>query len=201
MTTVSVHFQDSTYHAEVSRILQNVLGRPFRQATGVEDMFGETDFVADETHDKPRLEVAARLRSDGYRDSYCCSLLLRTGRPSGRKTEMQKLLEGHGHYYFYGFRNDARNITAWLLFNLDKARAYSHFRYVLGAQPKMRKRSDSECKDLPLFNRIGEELFPGAIECSHGLFWSDPARDGRPLEPVEVLRRAPASAHWNVQEN
>ena len=131
LTTVSVHFQDSTYHAEVSRILQNVLGRPFRQATAVEDLFGDTDFVADETHDKPRLEVAARLRSETYREIYPCSLLLRTGRPSGRKTELQKMLEGHGHFYFYGFRNEARNITAWLLFNLDKARAYSHFRYVL----------------------------------------------------------------------
>lgn len=199
---LNAHRSDSTYHTEVARLLQNHFGRPFRQATEKEDQFDADDFIADETAEAPSIEVAARLRSAKYNPHFSCSLLLRSARPmSGNRTELEKILSGKGEFYLYGFRNARRQIPSWLLFNLDKARSHSHFRYVAAAQPSNKFYADSECKDLPLFNGDGEELFPGAIEASQGLFWSDADRDGRPLPPAELLSAKPQNAEWKLPHN
>lgn len=193
---------NEVYDSEVERILAGYFDRPFRAATRTEDLWEGTDYVADGNAEAPSIRVAARLRAMKYFDIYPCSLLIRSGRPrSGRKTELQKILGGEGDFYIYGFRDSRGAVPAWVLFDLNRARQHSHFRYVMHAQRTMTPRPDSECKDLPLFVHDGKELFPGAIVASHGMFWGDPTRGGRPLTSDQVIALAPATAHWNVPKN
>lgn len=50
-----------------------------------------------------------------YRDEFT----IREGRPSGAKTEMTKIIEGWGDYFFYGFADDAEaNLEKWTLADL-----------------------------------------------------------------------------------
>ena len=188
---------DHSYHDEVGRILMSIFERPFRQATREEDWYLGDDYVSDEQADAPRYVVAARMRDAKYASIYPTTLLIRAERPlSGRATELHKLIRGHGQRMLYGYRQASGEITAWILFNLDIARRFPHWRYVLLSQPKMQMRRDSLTKDLPLFSDEGRELFPGAIEASRGLFWSDATRRGRPLSATEILKTKPHHVTW-----
>jgi len=46
-----------------------------------------------------------------YRDEFT----IRKSRPSGMKSEISKIIEGWGDYFFYGFGDDAGNLLAWTL--------------------------------------------------------------------------------------
>lgn len=50
---------------------------------------------------------------------------IRTGRPSGVKTELTKIIEGWGDYFFYGFANeDETGLRHWSLCNLNEFRVW-----------------------------------------------------------------------------
>lgn len=79
------------------------------------------------------LRIALRVRtgqSDLYND-----IAIRSHRPSGVATELHKIKAGFGDYYLYCWTSDGRNITEFILFDLDKFRAvmdeclvtYDHF--------------------------------------------------------------------------
>jgi len=70
------------------------------------------------------VRVACRVRSAGY-SQYRNEFTLRTHRPSGMKTEMRKILEGWGDYFFYGHQGeDGLTLGAWLLGDLKPFRAW-----------------------------------------------------------------------------
>lgn len=69
------------------------------------------------------LRIGCRVRSFGYFEKYKHQFTIRSKRPSGALTELDKIVAGWGHYLFYGFCDeDERKLTKWTLINL------THFR-------------------------------------------------------------------------
>lgn len=63
------------------------------------------------------VRVGCRVRKSKYMYRYSNEFTIRAGRPSGVKTELTKLVEGWGDYFFYGF-GDNGELLAWTLADL-----------------------------------------------------------------------------------
>ena len=76
------------------------------------------------------IRIAVRIRSANYwndakHPEYRDQFTIRAGRPSGVKTELTKIIEGWGDYFFYGFANaDYTELLAWTLGNLKVFRLW-----------------------------------------------------------------------------
>ncbi|MCP5099898.1 MAG: hypothetical protein GY943_30460 [Chloroflexi bacterium] len=49
------------------------------------------------------IRIGCRVRKNNYLNKYGNEFTIRSWRPSGAKTELTKLIEGWGDYFFYGF--------------------------------------------------------------------------------------------------
>jgi len=65
------------------------------------------------------IRIGCRMRKNKYLGKCGDEFTIRSGRPSGVKTELTKIIEGWGDYFFYGFadKNDLL-IDAWVLCDL-----------------------------------------------------------------------------------
>ena len=65
------------------------------------------------------VRIACRIRRPKFYDSpqYREEFTIRSGRPNGIKTELAKVIEGWGDYFFYGFAGEEA-LQAWLLGDL-----------------------------------------------------------------------------------
>ena len=54
------------------------------------------------------LRIGVRLRTNFYWKQYKHDFTIRSGRPSGVATELDKILDGWGDYLFYGFANNTK---------------------------------------------------------------------------------------------
>ena len=71
------------------------------------------------------VRIACRMRTYDYYLRYSDEFTIRAGRPSGMKTELAKILEGWGNYFFYGFASqDKTNLVKWTLGDLNAFRIY-----------------------------------------------------------------------------
>lgn len=62
-------------------------------------------------------------RDGAYRDQFT----IREGVPSGAKTELTKLLEGWGDYFFYGFCDEPQErLASWMLGDMNVFRLWFH---------------------------------------------------------------------------
>lgn len=69
--------------------------------------------------------VACRIRRDTYAGQYSDEFTIRSRRPNGTETELQKMLAGWGDFIFYGFANEAgTELTAWVLGDLKVFRRW-----------------------------------------------------------------------------
>lgn len=69
--------------------------------------------------------IACRLRRPGYADKYPREFTIRSRRDSGMKTELAKITEGWGDWFFYGHvATDLRSIALWWLIDLSSWRAH-----------------------------------------------------------------------------
>jgi|2_EtaG_2_1085320.scaffolds.fasta_scaffold38993_2 hypothetical protein len=67
------------------------------------------------------VRVGCRIRKNSYlrNPQYANEFTIRAGRPSGTKTELTKILEGWGDYFFYGFCDEAEErLARWTLADL-----------------------------------------------------------------------------------
>ena len=65
------------------------------------------------------LRIACRVRKHRYLAGYGGEFTIRCSRPSGRDTEIDKLLAGWGDYLFYGFADEREtSLAAWLVGDL-----------------------------------------------------------------------------------
>jgi hypothetical protein len=56
---------------------------------------------------------------------YCNEFTIRSGRPSGAKTELTKIIEGWGDYFFYGFADANESaLELWMLGDLKAFRIW-----------------------------------------------------------------------------
>lgn len=75
------------------------------------------------------ITVACRIRRFGYADRFPDDVTIRSGRDTGAKTELAKIIEGFGSWFFYGHQSarGSAEIGLWWLLDLDAFRAH-HFR-------------------------------------------------------------------------
>jgi hypothetical protein len=89
----------------------------YELATPIEDMQNGFDMTIRLT--APIVHIAVRLRraNVAFRD-----FTIRAEVPSGARTELQKIKEGTGHLYFYGWLNQSDNISEYILVNMAALR-------------------------------------------------------------------------------
>jgi hypothetical protein len=107
------------------------------------------------------VRIACRVRRHDQQ-KYVGEFTVRSGRPSGMKTELAKIIEGWGDYLFYGFSDASEGVVEnWILGDLSAFRIW-HSRELVrrkGVPPGYRKenhdRSSSFCAykafDIPEF--------------------------------------------------
>lgn len=76
--------------------------------------------------DARSLKIACRLRRPGYFEKYGNEFTIRCHRENGVTTELEKVVNGFGDWFFYGHADNGNtlNITNWMLINLDSFRAH-----------------------------------------------------------------------------
>jgi len=78
-----------------------------------EDMERNTDLIV---LNMTPLRIACRIRHFSYFEKYQDDFTIRTLVPSGRNSELTKIIEGYGDYSFYGFSNQKEtDLYAWKL--------------------------------------------------------------------------------------
>lgn len=101
------------YNKEIKCILGMVL---FQNASVLEDVTFATDIKIGAT------SIAVRMRRSrwlGKSDEFT----IRWKRPSGAKTECQKIMEGYGDFLFYGFESECgRHVGLWKIIDLELLR-------------------------------------------------------------------------------
>lgn len=71
------------------------------------------------------VRIGCRIRRYSYLLRYPDEFTIRAGRPSGAKTELAKIIEGWGDYFFYGFANETESgLARWTLGNLKVFRLW-----------------------------------------------------------------------------
>ena len=71
------------------------------------------------------VRVACRIRRHGYLKEYGNEFTIRTSRPKGTKTELEKIIEGWGDYILYGFANREETfLEKWILGDLASFRVW-----------------------------------------------------------------------------
>lgn len=96
---------------------QHLIGEPPQE----EDQMRNTDLMVLKME---AVRIACRIRTPGYYDKYGGEFTIREGRPTGHKTELTKIIEGWGHYFFYGHAGDSDRLLAWGLGDLNVFRIW-----------------------------------------------------------------------------
>lgn len=84
-------------------------------ATEAQDAKEATDLLC---LDLSSVRIGCRVRTNQYWPTYKNEFTIRSGRPSGTDTEMDKVLAGWGDYIFYGFsnqENDGSGFVQWFI--------------------------------------------------------------------------------------
>ena len=107
----------SSFYPQIKSILLGNLGKivNINIADPEQDMKQATDFVITMTGGS----VAVRIRRNGYYRFH--DFTIRSSKPNGYKTELQKIKEGYGDFYLYCW-TVGDDIKKWILVNLDRLR-------------------------------------------------------------------------------
>ena len=92
------------------------------EASRQEDMAHNTDLVVVVVGAS---KIACRIRSENFMRYYPDEFTIRSEVVSGAKTELEKVLEGWGDYYLYGFGNEkTKGLLLWHICRYDIFRAW-----------------------------------------------------------------------------
>lgn len=89
-----------------------------------EDTKHATDLIILKARDK---RIACRIRRPVYADKYPYEFTIRSQLDSGQETELNKLVNGFGDWFFYGFATDEDDIIGiarWMVIDLSAWRAH-----------------------------------------------------------------------------
>lgn len=90
------------------------------------------------------VRIACRIRRHKYLDGYGHQFTLRSGRPTGAKTELAKVVEGWGDYLLYGFADEHdHRLAAWALCDLRVFRGW-YFREVFAGRKPGESRTNGD---------------------------------------------------------
>jgi hypothetical protein len=124
-----------------------------------EDSTHNTDLVVLELQ---AIRIACRVRKDEYRKKYGNQFTIRSSVPSGNKTELTKIIEGWGDYFFYGFADDS-NLTQWLIGDLKAFRLWFNrelWKLDKGQMPGIEQRNSDGSS---YFRAFEKNVIPGFI--------------------------------------
>jgi len=101
--------------------IKSIIGRTFIQTAPIEeDQERNTDLIVFKMEP---IRIACRLRRYEYFLKYPGEFTIRAGRPNGTKTELTKIIEGWGNFFFYGFADDDK-IFSWRIGDLNVFRLW-----------------------------------------------------------------------------
>lgn len=104
---------------EIKRILGEHL---ISEAPLEEDVYHNTDLMVLKLDS---IRIACRIRSNYYLNIYPNDITIRSDRPTGIETELTKIINGWGDYFFYGFANETETqIKSWILISLNNFRQW-----------------------------------------------------------------------------
>jgi hypothetical protein len=104
---------------EIKRILGEQL---IAEPPIVEDMTHNTDLIV---LNMAPVRIACRVRRYKYFQQYPDDITIRATLPNGGKTELTKIIEGWGDYFFYGFSDESeKQLIAWKLCKLNAFRIW-----------------------------------------------------------------------------
>lgn len=100
------------------------------------------------------VRVGCRIRrAEGYLEDYGDEFTIRTSRPNGTKTELAKIVEGWGDYFFYGFGAANGSLARWGLGDLRVFRLWlmQHLARNQGRMPGREKRNHDGSSEFHVF--------------------------------------------------
>ena len=114
--------QDKAWSDKFLDDIRSALGvHLFQEPPVKEDQQHNTDLIIFRSND---LRVGCRIRKHHYL-KFSDEITIRAGRPSGMKTEMTKIIEGWGDYFFYGFANkEETGLDKWIIGDLKAFRIW-----------------------------------------------------------------------------
>ncbi len=102
------------------------------------------------------VRIGCRIRKHQYLKSYGDEFTIRAGRPSGVKTELTKIIEGWGDYFFYGFSDEGETqLARWTLADIRVFRrsyAMMLVRSAAGVVPGISKANSDGSSSFAAFN-------------------------------------------------
>lgn len=92
------------------------------EATIQEDREQNTDLIVLRADS---IRIACRVRKPGYFEKYGNDITIRSSRKSGTETELQKIIKGWGHMFFYAHSNKKQtDFSSWVLIDLSEFRLW-----------------------------------------------------------------------------
>lgn len=125
-----------------------LIGEPAKE----EDQERNTDLIVLKME---AVRIACRIRKNSYLSNYGNEITIRCSRPSENKTELTKIVEGWGNYFFYGFSNKKENdLSAWVLGDLNIFRLWFNRQIVKnrGRLPGKEKHNLDNSSNFLVFN-------------------------------------------------
>jgi hypothetical protein len=109
--------QDKEWSDKFILEIQRIFGEVFFSLPSLaDDQLRNTDLICLDMSGK---RIGCRVRKKEYLYKYPFEFTMRSSRPRGTKTELQKIIEGWGDYFFYGFSNSTETgFLQWLIGDL-----------------------------------------------------------------------------------
>ena len=105
-------WSDRFLHEIKGIIGQTLIGEPPIE----EDQQRNTDLIVLKMD---AVRIGCRIRRNEYMQGFRNEFTLRASRPSGTKTELAKIIEGWGDYFFYGFSDEnEESLAFWFIGDL-----------------------------------------------------------------------------------
>lgn len=159
------------YLTKIKRSLGEFL---IHEASIEEDMLHNTDLIV---LNIGAVRIGCRIRREKYYFDACYrkQFTVRCSRPSGNKTELEKIMEGWGDYLFYGFGGDDGELLGWSIIDLAVFREFVIF---------MRTRCNCE-PGIQMPNSDGSSDF-------RAYSWDDIPRQFKSAKPLIAAQYLPA---------
>ena len=109
------------------------------------------------------VRIGCRVRKYQYLRQYGHEFTIRAGRPSGAKTELTKIIEGWGDYFFYGFSDEKEErLAQWILGDLKALRIYVN-REIMANHGKMPGQKNNNIDNSSYFYSFEYSKIPNFI--------------------------------------
>lgn len=121
--------KDRKWSDQFNDPIRGIIGPLLLKTTSLEvDMKQAADF--DVVFTAQNITIASRMRKHRYLAKYSQQFTVRSIRSNGVVTELAKIMNGFGDWFFYGFADETNTkIYKWWIIDLDSFRASQHLVY------------------------------------------------------------------------